>query len=200
MDITFLQARMPLQKRFDEQGKHSYPNAFEFTSHTIPLSNLKSFRYVIEQQANNGLCLLKGHITRTLNNESRAGSTDRDAYTQWLCLDADGLTSIHDVNEFLRKLGLGGYSYILQWSSSAYLKKDGVINTDFNAHVFLFLDKPVCPHKLKLWLKQKNFEAFPEDLKLTASDMSLRWGLDITTCQERQTAIHCTTRRTQAIF
>ena len=183
MDITFLQARMRLQKRFDEHGKHSYPQAYEFSSHTIPVNNLKAFHFVVEQQAAIGNCLLKGHVTRTLDNESRAGSTNRDEVTQWLCLDADGLKNIHNVTEFLKKLGLSGFSYVLQWSSSAFLSLDGKTNTDFNAHVFLFLDKPVSPHQLKLWLKQQNFKAFKDDLRLTASDMSLRFGLDITTCQ-----------------
>ena len=183
MDITFLQARMPLQKRFDDQGKHSYPNAFEFTSNTIPVTDLKSLTYLVKQNAAIGNCLLKGAVTHPLNNESRAGSTDRDAYTQWLCLDADGLTDIKDVVAFLTRLGLAQFPYILQWSSSAFLKKDNICDTSFNAHVFMMLEKPVCPHKLKLWLKKKNFEAFPQDLHLSASDMSLRWGLDITTCQ-----------------
>ena len=151
MDITFLQARMALQKRFDDQGKHSYPNAYEFTSHTIPITTLKEFHYMVTQQAAQGNCLLKGHVTRTLDNESRAGSTDRDMVTQWLCLDADGITGIENANTFLKKLGLDSYSYVLQLSSSAFLAKDGVTNTDFNAHVFLFLDKPVSPHQLKLW-------------------------------------------------
>ena len=183
MDITFLQARMALQKRFDDQGKHSYPNAYEFTSHTIPITTLKEFHYMVTQQAAQGNCLLKGHVTRTLDNESRAGSTDRDMVTQWLCLDADGITGIENANAFLKKLGLDSYSYVLQLSSSAFLAKDGVTNTDFNAHVFLFLDKPVSPHQLKLWLKQQNYKAFKDDIQLTASDMSLRYGLDITTCQ-----------------
>lgn len=183
MDITFLQARMALQKRFDDQGKHSYPQAYEFTSHTIPITDLKSFHYMITSQAGVGNCLLKGKVTRALDNESRAGTTDRDEHTWWLCLDADGITGIADADQFMKRLGLSGYSYILQWSSSAFLSKDGITNTDFNAHVFLFLDKPVSPHQLKLWLKQQNFKAFKNDLQLTASDMALRFGLDITTCQ-----------------
>jgi len=183
MDITFLQARMPLQKRFDQDGKHSYPQAYEFTSHTLPVTDLKQFHYLVNQQAAIGNCLLKGITTRTLDNESRAGTTNRDAYTQWPCLDADGLTDVHSAQEFLDRLGLGHFSYVLQWSSSAFLSKDGEHNYDFNAHIFLFFDEPVCPHKLKLWLKQQNYNNFHKDLKLTASDMSLRYGLDITTCQ-----------------
>lgn len=183
MEITFLQARKPLQKRFDEEGKHSYPQTFEFTSHTLPVADLKQFHFVIEQQAAVGHCLLKGNVTRELVNESRAGSTDRDAPTNWLCLDADGITSVADAEAFLTRLGLQNVSYVQQWSSSAYLALDGEINTDFNAHIYLQLSEAVSPHKLKLWLKQKNFDAFPDDLALTASDMALRWGLDITTCQ-----------------
>lgn len=183
MDITFLQARMPLQKRFDEHGKHSYPNAFEFTSLTLPVQDLKTFHYLLLQQAAAGNCLLKGNVTRPLENESRAGSTDRDAPTQLLCFDADGLTDVHNADHFLDKLGLGGYSYVLQWSSSAFLSDSKTKDEKFNAHLFLLLSEPVSPHTLKLWLKQLNFDAFQQDLQLTASNMALRWGLDITTCQ-----------------
>lgn len=183
MDITFLQAQVALQKRFDEHGKHSYPHASTFTSHTLPVNDLKAFHFLVTQQAAIGNCLLKGNVTHPLVNESRAGSTNRDAYTLWLCLDADGLTGVKDALEFLTRLGLQDYSFVLQWSSSAFLRHEGETNTDFNAHVFLQLSEPVSPHRLKFWLKQKNFESFKDDLNLTASDMALRWGLDITTCQ-----------------
>ena len=185
MDITFLQARIPLRKRFDRNGKHSYPQAYEFSSTTFPVQDLKAFHYLLQQNASNptGPCLLKGNTTRTLVNESRAGSTDRDAHTQLLCLDADGLTNVQNADDFLARMGLGEYSYVLQWSSSAFLRYENNINTDFNAHVFLFLEEPVSPHRLKLWLKHQNFTSFSADLRLTASNIALRWGLDITTCQ-----------------
>jgi Family of unknown function (DUF5906) len=183
MDITFLQARVPLQKRFDQDGKHSYPPAYEFTSHTLPVTTLKEFHYLITQQAAIGNCLLKGLLSRPLVNESRAGTTNRDQYTQWLCLDADGLTGVHNAHEFLSRLGLAHFSYILQWSSSAFLTLNGEFNTTFSAHIFLKLSEPVSPHRIKLWLKQMNFLAFRDNLHLTASNMALRWGLDITTCQ-----------------
>ena len=183
MEITFLQAQVPLRKRFDAKGKHSYPQVYEFTSHPFPVSDLKAFHFLVQQQAAIGNCLLKGNVTRPLVNESRAGSTDRDTPTQLVCLDADGLTGVSDAPAFMARLGLQDYSYVLQWSSSAFLKHDGTTNTDFNAHVFFLLSEPVSPHRLKLWLKQKNFEQFRPDLRLTASNMALRWGLDITTCQ-----------------
>jgi hypothetical protein len=183
MNITFLEARVPLRKRFDETGKHSYPSAFHFTSYQMSMDSLKELHYVMERQAAAGNCLLKGNVTRELKNESRAGATNSDEPTQLICLDADGLTGVSDVEKFLTLLNLQGYSYVLQWSSSAFLQHDGKTDTRFNAHVFLKLDTPVSPHVLKLWLKQKNFDAFADNLELTASNMALRWGLDITTCQ-----------------
>jgi hypothetical protein len=183
MEVTFLAARIPLRKKFDHNGKHSYPHAFEFTSTTIDVADLPSFTYLLQRQAELGHCLLKGNTTRELVNESRAGSTNKDDFTIWLCLDADGLSGDLSAEHFLERLGLGGYSYILQWSSSAFLEHDGTLDTTFSAHLFLKLEAPVSPHRLKLWLKHKNFVAFAEDLTLTASDMALRWGLDITTCQ-----------------
>jgi hypothetical protein len=183
MDVTFLKAQMPLQKKFDEAGKHSYPSAFEFTSFTLPVASLKDLHFLIVKQAALGNCLLKGVVTRDLDHESRAGSTNRDAKTRWICLDIDGIENIKSAKEFLKKLGLDKYSYILQWSSSSFLKKDGVIDQSFNAHIFMQLDEDVSPHTLKWWLKAKNIECFPDSLQLTAAKMSLRWGLDITTCQ-----------------
>lgn len=183
VEITFLQAHRPLRKRFDAKGKHSYPQAYEFTSLSIPIDNLQNFHYAIVQQAAIGNCLLKGSVERPLLHESRAGATNRDQYTQWLGLDCDGLTGVSSAIEFLARVGLAGYSYVLQWSSSAFLRYQGELNTDFNAHLYLLLSEPVSPHRLKLWLKQKNFDVFREDLALSASDVALRWGLDITTCQ-----------------
>jgi hypothetical protein len=183
MDITFLQAQVPLKKRFDSEGKHSYPQAYEFTSKKEQFPNLNLLCAAIRQHAAMGNCMLKGNLTRELTRESRAGTTDRDAYTQLLCLDADGLKGVQGAVDFLTRLGLQDYAHILQWSSSAYLKLGEAVNLDFNAHVFLMLSEPVSPHRLKLWLKQKNFTIFRQDLTLTASNMALRWGLDITTCQ-----------------
>ena len=95
MEITFLKASMPLQKKFDEAGKHSYPQAHKFTSIPFPdIATIQDFHYCVQTQAEQGHCLLKGKLTKELNNESRAGSTDRDEYTQWICLDADGLTGV----------------------------------------------------------------------------------------------------------
>jgi hypothetical protein len=183
MILTFLKADIPLQKRFDEHGKHSYPQAFHFTSFDFPVETLKEFHYLVQAQAELGHCLLKGNVTRELKQESRAGSTDRDQNTQYLCFDADGLTGVLDAEMFIQRLDLPNISYVLQWSSSAFLSHSGEYDYDFNAHLFMKLSEPVSPHRLKLWLKQKNFDCFKEDLSLTASNMALRWGLDITTCQ-----------------
>jgi hypothetical protein len=183
MDVTFLQARMPLRKRFDEHGKHSYPNVSNFTSTTLDVPDLKSFHMLLIAQAAMGNCLLKGVVTRPLVDESRAGSTNRDELTWWICLDCDGMDTVHSADEFLERIGLSGISYIQQLSSSSYLRKDGVLDTRFNVHIFMQLDQAINPHHLKLWLKHKNFTCFPNDIELTASDVALRWGLDITTCQ-----------------
>ena len=63
MEITFLQAQVPLRKRFDAKGKHSYPQVYEFTSHPFPVSDLKAFHFLVQQQAAIGNCLLKGNVT-----------------------------------------------------------------------------------------------------------------------------------------
>lgn len=183
MEITFLKAAIPLRKTFDDRGKHSYPAAYEFTSLTVAVSTLKEFELMLNAQAAIGNCLLKGTLERPLVNESRAGTTDRDKHTPWLCFDADGLSGVADADAFMADLGLSDYSYVTQWSSSAFLSLHGYNDTTFNAHIFVMLSEPVSPHKVKLWLKQKNFTTFSANLRLTASNLALRFGLDITTCQ-----------------
>ncbi len=179
MDVVFLEAQVPLTKKYTTQGKQSYPNAYEFTSHEEHVKNLPHLADLIALHAERGHCLLKGRIKAPLVNESRAGSTYPDASTSWVCLDIDGLTSVTTLDTFMDKIGLGDLSYVYQYSASYGVYGD----FSLRAHVFIFLKQPVTPTSLKLWLKQINLRHFSNELTLTKTNVSLRWGLDITTCQ-----------------
>lgn len=179
MNITFLEARMPLTKKFTATSKEPYPNAFEFKSHTHHVKNIDQFADLMKEHAALGHCLLKGEIERELNWESRAHSTNPHKPTSWGCLDLDGMKSVADVNSFMAKAGMADLSYILQWSASY-----GIYN-DFSlrAHVNILFKDTAPPSALKIWLKQLNLTQFQQDLELTKTNVSLKWGLDITTCQ-----------------
>lgn len=179
MQITFLEARVPLTKKFTATSKDPYPNAYEFTSHVHTISNLAHFTQLIKTHAAKGHCLLKGQLDRPLHGESRAGRTNPHQNTDWMCLDVDGLKSVPDIDTLMQRIGLGDVSYVLQWSASYGVNS----NFTLRAHIFVFLRGFAAPSALKLWLKQLNLTALQQDLELTKTNVSLRWGLDITTCQ-----------------
>lgn len=184
--ITLLQSKIPITKRYElgpkgELIKHSYPFIHDFTSHTRSANNLPEMLKAIQEAANKGWCLLKGNVHRTLVNESRAGSTDRDDSSSWICLDFDGIHGYQNIDEGLVALGCGDVSYILQWSSSMGIEnKNG-----FRCHVFMNLDHPVHPQLLKQWLMDQNLsiDNLNKQLELTKTGNALKWPLDITTCQ-----------------
>ena len=188
MKIALLTANKttPLTKEYtlDEGGnlvKHPYPHIGKFSSIEYDVTTLKDILGVMRTATKHNACLLKGVPTRELNNESRRGSHNPVALTQWVCLDIDGDASGVTVNEFLERLGLGGIEYILQHSCSAGV--DG--NTALRCHVIMLLDQPTAPAILKAWLIKLNLETpqLTGQLQLTASARGLKYVLDVTTCQ-----------------
>lgn len=189
MFLTFLEAEIPLTKTYEQHAdgtisKTSYPNIWQVTSHQEPCANLKDFESLLKAHAALGHCLLKGEVTRPLVAESRAGTTNRNADTLFLCLDFDGIpangASVADVEALLTAMGLGDVSYIIQWSGS-----QNILSRDLRCHVFIMLTKAVAAPVIKQWLIQKNFEVttLKDCQTLTKTNMSLSWGLDITACQ-----------------
>ena len=81
---------------------------------------------------------------------------------------------------FLETIGLGGISYIVQWSASY-----GIENKKIRAHIFMLLDKPYPARMLKEWLIAKNLETplLADALQLASHGNALRWPLDISACQ-----------------
>jgi DNA polymerase III delta prime subunit len=208
MKLTFLNAPVALTKSYTKLSdgtieKTSYPNVWEVTSIIEDCPDLSAFEQLIIKHAKLGNCLLKGMVTRNLINESRRDSTDRNATTEFLCLDIDGIDPVFTsttkqidpitkletdvqttinvtVDMILEHLGLKDVSYILQWSGSM-----NISNNTLRCHVFIMLTKPMSAPLIKQWLIQKNHELtiLREHQSLTKTGNALTWGLDITACQ-----------------
>ncbi len=203
MKTHFLSAPFPLTKTIETQpdgtiSKSPYPNVFRVTSHEEQVNNLTDLHAAITKHAALGHCLLKGELSRPLAEESRAGTTDANATTNWLCLDIDGLpdrftppptdtapnpaTIKITPDVILQMLGIMDVSYILQWSASQGLPgSTGVLRM----HIFLMLTAPVSAPLIKQWLIQLNHTVplLRSAQQLTKTGNALTWGLDITTCQ-----------------
>lgn len=188
MHLTFLNTAIPLTKSYTKNpdgtvDKTSFPNVWEVTSINEDCKDLAHFEKLITKHAAAGNCLLKGNVMKPLINESRAGSTDRNATTDWLCLDIDGIDPQNgtvNVDTILNDMGLGAVSYVLQWSGSM-----GIINNTIRCHIFVMLAKPMSAPLIKQWLIQMNHDVpvLKNHQSLTKTGNSLTWGLDITACQ-----------------
>lgn len=184
MDVFFLSADKPIVKSYElgPQGeliKHSYPFVYEVTSHEEHPTNLQGLAALMQKYAKQGRCMVKGKLQRPLVSESRKGSTDTDEKTDWICLDLDGIEGYQTVDLFLEAIGCGDTEYVVQWSSSM-----GIENTaGFRCHIFMRLTQPTHPQILKHWLQDLNLRVLDSQLELTKTGNSLRWPLDVTTCQ-----------------
>ncbi len=185
MQITFLEADRPLVKSYalDSEGnliKESYPRVWNFTSHTMGVNSLKEMAEVMRGAAAKGFCLLKGEVQRRLVSESRAGSTDPNTPTKWICLDFDRLGKV-SLTQAIGLIGLSEYDRIVQYSASHGVEPA----KGDTAHVIIELSVPLHPASLKQWLVALNLkiEALREHLELTATHNSISWGLDVSTCQ-----------------
>lgn len=185
MKLTFLNAQIPLTKSYTKMPdgtieKSSYPNVWEVSSIIEDCPDLPAFAQHINTHAALGNCLLKGMVLRNLVSESRKNSTDRNATTDWLCLDIDGVDSTYTPDAILEWMGLKDVSYILQWSGSMNITSNAL-----RCHIFVMLTKPISALLIKQWLIQKNHEVLVlrDHQGLTKTGNSLTWGLDITACQ-----------------
>jgi hypothetical protein len=181
MNIYFLSADKPIAKRYEVNAKFPYPFVYEVTSYRETCTNLHDLFQLLPTYATKGACMVKGELGRDLVQESRKGTTDPEQLTEWICLDLDGIEGYQSVDHFLSDIGCADTDYILQWSSSM-----GIENSKgFRCHIFMQLDKPVHPQLLKNWLTDLNLTRaiLSSQLQLTKTGNSLRWPLDITTCQ-----------------
>lgn len=186
-DVFFLSADKPIVKRYEiapntgELVKHPYPFVYEVTSYQETCHTLHDLHGHIQKYAARGDCMIKGKLGRQLVAESRKGTTNPEELTEWICLDLDGIEGYQSVDHFLSDIGCAETDYILQWSSSMGIEN----KAGFRCHIFMHLDKPVRPQQLKNWLQDLNLSrpTLSGQLQLTKTGNSLRWPLDITTCQ-----------------
>lgn len=184
MEIFFISASKPIVKSFElgpknELVKHSYPFVYEVTSHAEKPKDLQDLTTIMRKYAKRGSCILKGTLGKSLNSESRSGSTDASNLTDWICLDLDGIEGYQSVDSFLTAIGCEDVEHVLQWSSSMGIEN----KAGFRCHIFMRLDRPTHPQLLKHWLQDLNLRVLSSQLELTKTGNSLRWALDITTCQ-----------------
>ena len=166
--------------------KGNYPAVKNFTSHTRTIDSLTDFYNAIVETARQGHCLIKGTLHRDLDNESRAGATETDDTTHWLCLDLDGLTGFTSVADFMDSHPeLHDISYIVQYSASS-----GLPNAKgLRAHIFVMLSHEYHASYLKGWLIRMNVFGdlfggkIMQQLSLNRTQSVMRYPIDITVCQ-----------------
>jgi hypothetical protein len=188
--LDFLSAAdgTPLTKTFEKSPLGGYdvtPYPFNrlFTSTRVEIQSTEDLYASLVVHSSVGNCLLKGNLSAQLREESRQGMTDPAAATRWLCLDLDFQEGWDGINEFLATLdpGLADVSYVFQHSASAGIKYE----QGLRGHVFILLERPLLPTTVKLWLKSRNLQIsqLKNQLDMAANGASLKWPLDITTCQ-----------------
>ncbi len=186
-----LEADEPLTKTLflNESGqpeKSNYPPIYRITSHDFEITTLADMHRAVSESASKGWCLLKGKLNKPLKQQSRAGSTNTDDTTRWLCLDIDGLTGFKSVVDFMdNHPDLKDISYVVQYSSSSGLPA----NKGIHAHVFMLLSHEYHATYLKGWLIKQNidddlFQAkIVKQLSLNRTQSVLRYPIDVTACQ-----------------
>ena len=198
MQVTFLEAAngLRLSKRHSAtNGFTPYPHVKNVTSyeHKVPVdeTGLAMLERLIREHSEQGQCLLKGNLKRPIQNESRAGKTDRISYSNLLVLDIDGLVLPGHTNlKTFTKKDVGTLakavmrelppevqdcSFIAQASASLGLKGDKV-----SLHIFILLSHAMPAKAIKLWLQNCNFESqlFSSQLELSSNGHSLKYPLD----------------------
>ena len=202
MQVTFLRSGngLPLSKHFTPDSVKPYPLVKAVTSSSYGPSTLSELYELLKDKAADGECLLKGSLKRPLINESRAGKTNRTAYSDLLILDIDSLKlpgwffsqqqTSNDVaraaEQIVRQLPreLHNASYVAHASSSFGLKDSKV-----SLHLFFKLNVPLPPSTIKLYLKNLNFECelVQEQVELSVNGQSLKFPIDVSIADNAHT-------------
>ena len=166
---TFVQA--------DKLIKRPYPLVRYFASYEEEYDTLEEFYERLQAHADDGHALLGGQLDRPLENESRAGHTDKSAPLHILSLDFDGVRGL-TVKEALQSMGMEDVAHIVQHSASSR-----VVHTDeLSAHVYLLLGTPLTEDVLVRWLESQNYlnATLRPHLRLTKGAHALHYPLDRT--------------------
>ena len=90
MELTFLEAAVPLAKSFDAQlSVKAYPLVKRVTSHAVQVDTLEDFAEAIRTHGAKGHALLKGSLVRPIFKESRAGLTNKETLSQYIVIDVE---------------------------------------------------------------------------------------------------------------
>jgi hypothetical protein len=194
--LTFLEAAngKALAKTLTPTETISYPRVKRMNSHSHFVGDnrdgLEEMFSLFQRHSAGGHAFLKGTLRKPLENESRAGQTDKFALTQLLVIDIDGLPlddlpsapfSQTDVEQVARRVlhylpePLQNVSFIAHAGSSF-----GVVQDRVSMHLIFMLARPVGPEGMKEWLIQLNFEneQLRELLSLTPQNMSIKYIID----------------------
>ena len=192
MELIFLSSKQKLVKEISTEGVTPYPLVKNFTSHTETVENCDELFTTLTQHAAAGHCLHKGLLTKKLKNSPRAGVADRNAPTDYIVFDLDGIQlpncAVPNVIEeddiktiakqFVHYLPseFQDVSYVAQASASLGCKGNTI-----SMHLFFLLDRPVYPRALKEWFRSLNFSipVLAEQLKLSSNGQSLTYPIDI---------------------
>lgn len=187
IDLTFLSASIPLTKAIAYNEREQayvtkpYPMVQRVTSHVAPVADLSAFHAALVEHGAQGHALLKGRITRPLTDESRAG-TAIDEPTSWILLDFDKVNFAPTHAGALQALGhyvpaLAHVDCIVQLSASCFVPT----TRKLSMHVFVLLDAPTDPQRIKDWLTWMNFQQpLFKELRLSNSLHALSFPLDRT--------------------
>tara|TARA_X000001382_G_scaffold285_4_gene410 strand:- start:185 stop:2644 length:2460 start_codon:yes stop_codon:yes gene_type:complete len=192
MELIFLSSKQKLVKEISDKGVTPYPLVKNFTSHTEMVNDCDELFTTLTAHAAAGHCLHKGLLTKKLKNSPRAGMADRNAPTDYIVFDLDGIqlpnTSVPNVIEeddiktiakqFVHYLPseFQDVSYVAQASASLGCKGNTI-----SMHLFFLLERPVYPRALKEWFRSLNFSItmLAEQLKLSSNGQSLTYPIDI---------------------
>jgi hypothetical protein len=182
--LTTLLAERLLTKTFYKDGRaEPYPLIRDFSSLTVQYESIEDMLEIIVATAEAGGCLLKGHLTKQLVSESRAGLGDTNANTDWLVLDYDSDGGFESISDLLEEIdpALNEVDYIFQHSASSGINGESGIR----GHIFFMLETPVAPSVLKQWVRKVNLIStrFRDRVKLSRNAMALCFALDPTVNQ-----------------
>ncbi|HIG43930.1 MAG TPA: hypothetical protein EYQ14_25870 [Gammaproteobacteria bacterium] len=185
MKLHYLEAKNARPAKKFSVGKNnrlevtSYPNIKDFTSYEETVENPAEFYESLKRNSLLGTrVLLKGLLDRPLEDESRAGHVNRTQRTEWLVLDVDGTTET-DISKIVALVGLEKFSYVIQYSSSYGIERDGdPVKPGLRCHIYFMLEEPISPALVKHWLKTINLRHFQDDMGLMGTGFSLEWPID----------------------
>lgn len=180
MQLTFLQAAVPLTKKYTKRpsggyDSTSYPLVSKVTSHLEEISNVDELAAAINKHAASGHCLHTGSLDKQLVDESRKGHHLKDEEREWITLDLDGI-QYQDVETFIQELPatFRDVSYVVQHSPSSGIKPG------LRAHVFFLLDRPENMDTVSDWIKYTNLvtDSLRNQVTLAPSQKILSFPLD----------------------